>query len=404
MNTCRACLSGQLLMYLPLGLHPPANAFLRAEQLRERELLLDLNTHVCVHCGLVQIPDQIPAGFFEHYLYVPSASDTMHRHFDEFAQRIRQRFLPGERDLLVDIGCNDGLFLNAVREMGVATLGIDPAANLTKLANQKGIATITGYFGLETGVSARSQYGPAQVIVTTNTFNHVGDLHAFMRGIDALLAPDGVFIVEVPQAVRFIEHNEFDTIYHEHLSVFSVKSLVELYRQFDMSIFDIQELPVHGGSMRVFARRGETQAPVTEEWLEREESAGLFKTLTYESAAVAARTIRDRLLALLAKLKSAGQRIAGYGAPAKGNTLLNYCRIGPDTLEYLADRSPLKHGLYSPGMHIPIVGPDTLVHNPPDYLLLLAWNFAEEIIEQQATFRKQGGKFIIPIPEPVIAG
>ncbi len=400
---CRACKHPDVFAYLPLGSHPPANAFLREDQLNQPEPAFELETHVCLACGLVQIPDRIPAGFFEHYLYIPSASDTMHRHFAGFAARIRERFLPDAKSLLVDIGCNDGLFLGAAHSMGIRTLGIDPAANIAELARQKGLNVVTRYFGPETAEHVLAEHGPAKVIVTTNTLNHVDDLHAFMTGINTLLAADGVFVVEVPQALTFVEHNEFDTIYHEHVSVFSVKSLVELYRFFGMSIFDIEDLDVHGGSMRVYARRGdEDPNPAVRAWLERENKAGLFEADTYRHAAQEALNIRDGLLKMLDRIRAEGKRVAGYGAPAKGNTLLNFCRIGPDRLDYLVDRNQLKHGLYSPGMHIPIVGPDRLEADPPDYLLLLAWNFADEIIRQQSAFRDRGGKFILPIPRPKV--
>ncbi len=324
---CRACKHPDVFMYLPLGLHPPANAFLRADQLNQQEPAYELDTHVCLNCGLVQIPDQIPAGFFEHYLYIPSASDTMQRHFADFASRIREKFLPNSESLLVDIGCNDGLFLSSAHGMGIRTLGIDPAANIADLARQKGLNVVTRYFGAETAATVLAAHGPAKVIVTTNTLNHVDDLHGFMKGIDTLLANDGVFVVEVPQALTFVEHNEFDTIYHEHLSVFSVKSLVELYGFFGMSIFDIENLDVHGGSMRVYARRGPEEPSTVRAWLERESGAKLFDPGTYQRAAKQAANIRDTLVRLLDRIKTENKRVAGYGAPAKGNTLLNFCRV-----------------------------------------------------------------------------
>lgn len=399
---CRACKCENVMMYLPLGSHPPGNAFLRAHQLDQPECRFDLDTHVCLRCGLVQIPNKIPRGFFEHYLYTPSASDTMHLHFAEFAKRVRERFL-NDADLLVDIGCNDGLFLSAAQGMGIRTLGVDPAANIAELAREKGLSVITRYFNPETAEHILATHGKAQVIVTTNALNHVDDLHVFMEGVIALLAPDGVFAVEVPQVLTFLERNEFDTIYHEHLSVFSIKSLADLFRFFDMSIFDIEELEVHGGSMRVYAGRGgPAGVGVVEDWLARERAAGLFETKTYTRAAESAVRIRDRLLSLLDELHRAGQRIAAYGASAKGNTLLNYCGIGTDLLEYVVDRNPLKHGLYSPGMHIPVVGPEMLAADRPDYLLLLAWNLAEEIMRQQGEFRARGGRFILPLPYPEV--
>jgi SAM-dependent methyltransferase len=399
---CRACQHTELFMYLPLGTHPPANAFLRAEQLSQPECGFSLDTHVCLRCGLVQILDKVPQGYFEHYLYVPSASDTMHHHFADFAKRIGERFL-NDGDLLVDIGCNDGLFLDAARQMGMRTLGVDPAANIAEFARKKGLSVVTRYFSPKTAEHIVATHGNARVIVTTNTLNHVDDLHEFMKGVSTLLASDGVFAVEVPHVLTFLEKNEFDTIYHEHLSVFSIKSLADLFRFLDMSIFDIEELDVHGGSVRVFARRGASaDNGVVGNWLARERAAHLFEAKTYEDAAHAARRIRTRLLSLLHDFKRTGKCIAGYGASAKGSTLLNFCGIGTGLLDYIVDRNPLKRGLYSPGVHIPIVGPEKLAEEPPDYLLLLAWNFSEEIIGQQDEFRARGGKFILPIPDPEV--
>jgi SAM-dependent methyltransferase len=395
-----------MLMFLPLGSHPPANAFLGADQLGRPEASWPLNTHVCLGCGLIQVPNVIPPGFFRHYLYVPSASDTMHEHFSELA-RVVATLVPGTDDgLIVDIGCNDGLFLGACKAIGLRTLGVDPATNLIAMARHKGIEVINEYFNPLTAEQARTAFGPAQVIVTTNTFNHIDDLHDFMAGVTILLDPAGVFVVEVPHALDLVEKNEFDTVYHEHVSEFCMKSFVDLYRFFGMEVFDIQQLPIHGGSMRIFGRRtmssNSTPVPVVEDWLARERRAGLFSPATYEAFRVRVERNRDALMKMLWDLKRQGSRLAGYGAPAKGNTLLNYYGIGPDLLEFLADRSVLKHGLYSPGTHIPIAPAERLLETQPDYVLILAWNFADEIMRQQETYRRRGGRFIVPIPEPAI--
>jgi hypothetical protein len=260
------------------------------------------------------------------------------------------------------------------------------------------------YFTSESSKRVLAQFGPAKVIVTTNTFNHIDDLHGFMDGVRTLLAPDGTFVIEVPQALTCVEHNEFDTVYHEHLSVFSVASIVALGRFFGLEVVDVEELPIHGGSMRVFLRRSGPAKPIVAEWLRREEEAGLFERHTYVEHAARVERIRSELMALLRDLKRQGKRLAGYGAPAKGSTLLNYYGIGPDLLEFLADRNQLKQGKYSPGTHIPVVSPDVIADSKPDYLLILAWNFADEIMEQQEEFRAAGGKFILPIPEPRVVG
>jgi SAM-dependent methyltransferase len=367
------------------------------------EPAFDLDTHVCLACGLIQVPNVIPPDFFRNYVYVPSASDTMHDHFGELAATIGSRLATWPDDLVVDIGSNDGLFLSQWIARGRRGLGIEPARNLTEIARGRGVEVVNEYFTPALARAVRQQYGTARVIVTTNTFNHIDDLHDFMQGVVALLDDEGTFVVEVPHAGDLVEKNEFDTVYHEHVSEFSVKSLVDLFAVVGMAVVDIEELTIHGGSMRVFGRRmapGEAPSAVVTAWLERERALGLLMADTYHAFSRRVAAIRTGLLDMLRTFKSRGARIAGYGAPAKGNTLLNYYGIGPDTLEYLADRNPLKHGLYSPGMHIPVVPAERVLETQPDYLLILAWNFADEIMRQQAEYRRRGGQFIVPIPEP----
>ena len=400
---CRACKSNNLFMCLPMGSHPPANGFVRADQLTQAQASFPLNMHVCLDCALIQVPDNVPAGFFRNYLYVPSASETMHAHFSSFAAKVVAQFSGG--GLIVDIGCNDGLFLGACKALGAPVLGIDPADNITVRAKQKGIDVVSEYFGKATAASVARTHRAPSVIVTTNTFNHISDLHDFMAGVMLLLDSKGAFVVEVPTAIDLIANNEFDTIYHEHVSEFSVKSFVDLYRFFDMEVFDIEALPIHGGSMRVYGQRCGGPRPaqsIVREWLERERRDGLFLRGTYEAFRDRVHRTRNELVRLLRELKFQGKRLAGYGAPAKGNTLLNFYGIGPDLLDFLADRNELKHGLYSPGMLIPVVPTSCILKKQPDYLLILAWNFADEIIAQQDAYRRGGGKFIIPIPEPAI--
>ncbi|MGD2070020.1 MAG: class I SAM-dependent methyltransferase [Gemmatimonadota bacterium] len=403
MNECRACRSERMHLFLEMGEHPAANGFLKGGRLDD-EPLYPLNAHACLDCGLIQVPDVLPPDFFRHYVYIPSASDTMHAHFRGLAGALVADPLEGDDDLLVDIGCNDGLFLAAARDLGARTLGIDPARNIAEMAREKGLEVFNEYFGPETAAEARKRWGPAKVIVTTNTFNHIGDLHAFMEGVVTLLQEDGLFVIEVPQALDLVEKNEFDTIYHEHVSEFSVKSLGDLFAFFDMDVVDLERLEIHGGSMRVHGRRRGVREPdpIVAEWVAREEERGLFEKETYDALADRVRTNRDRLLELLEGLRADGRTLAGYGAPAKGTTLLNYFGIGPDLIPWLADRNPLKQGLYSPGMHIPVVSPDRIEEEKPDYLLILAWNFADEIMGQQEAHRRRGGRFIIPIPEPEV--
>lgn len=395
-----------MYLFLPLGMHPPANQFLKPEQLGEPETVFPLDACVCLDCGLIQIPNHIPPDFFRHYVYVPSASETMHRHFAGLAEVLAGQ-LPTEDALVVDIGCNDGLFLGACRALGLRALGIEPATNLAEMARGRGIEVVNDYFTPETARAVCKAHGLAGIIVTTNTLNHIDDLQSFMEGITILLGERGRFVVEVPQALDLVEKNEFDTIYHEHVSEFSVKSLVDLFAAFDMEIADIERLAIHGGSMRVWGQRkgeGGRRAAAVQEWLAREWAAALFSASTYEAFGERVRRHMKRLVELLGDLKATGKRLAGYGAPAKGNTLLNYCKIGPETLEFLADKNHLKHGLLSPGMHIPVVPAERVLETQPDYLLLLAWNFGDEIMREQEEYQRRGGKFIVPIPELTIVG
>ncbi len=406
MTICRACNGTNLYAFLPLGDHPPANAFVTADQVAAGpQAVFPLNVSACLDCGVVVVPDMLPADFFQDYHYVPSASATMHAHFAEFARLTQHRHASVPGRLVVDIGCNDGLFLKACKDRGVDTLGVEPAANIAALARAQGIEVVNEYFNPELATTIRAKYGAASVITTTNTLNHIDDLHGFVRGVEILLAEDGTFIVEVPQALELVEKNEFDTVYHEHMSTFSVTSLARLYHCFGLRIVDVEVLPIHGGSMRVSAqRRPETGAQVSavQAWLDLERDRGLFRKETYDALAGRVAVIRRDLMALLHDLKAQGKRLAGYGAPAKGNTLLNYYGIGVDLLDYLADRNSLKQGKLSPGMHIPVVSPDRILETQPDFLLILAWNFADEIMSQQAEYRRRGGKFILPIPEPRI--
>jgi SAM-dependent methyltransferase len=402
MTSCRTCKSDRLYLFLPLGEHPLANGFLREEQLSEPEAHFPLDVHVCLDCGLIQVADQVPAEYFRHYVYIPSSADAMHGHFAGLADTLEQRFLGAPDALTVDIGCNDGLFLSFLHERGSRTLGIDPARNIAELARQKGVEVVTEYFTPDLAQQIREEHGPARVVVSTNTFHHIGDLDPFTLGVSQLLADEGVFVVEVPHALDLVEQNEFDGVYHEHVSQHTVKSFVDHFRQFGLEVFDVERLDIHGGSIRVYARpakNGASPAPVVREWLVEEARRGLFEEATYDAFRERVEHNREELLKILAELKADGRRIVGYGASARGNTLLNYYGIGVETLDYIVDRNPLKQGLYSPGMHIPVEGAERLAEDDPDYVLVIAWNFADEITRQQKEYLERGGRFIVPIPE-----
>lgn len=404
LTACRACLAPDPYLFLPLGDHAPAQMLVRPEDLARTQPAFALNSQVCLECGLVEVADQIPADFFRHYLYVPSGAATMQSHFQEFAGVLAKE--AGPSGLIVDIGCNDGLLLAACNALGCSTLGIDPAANIAEMAKSKSVDVHVAYFDPDTAATVRGTHGPAKIIVTTNTFNHIGDLHNFMRGIDTLLSDDGVFVIEVPRAKELIDHNEFDNIYHEHVSEFSLLSLVKLGEFFDLVVSDIHRLPhIHGGSMRVFLKRkatGATPAPIVVEMLAEEAAGGMLDSATYDALAGRVDAMGVELRRMLSDLKAKGLKIAGYGASARGNTLITYFGIGTQYLDFLVDKNVLKQGLYSPNTRIPIKPVEAIEAERPDVLFVLAWNFFDEIREQQAAFSARGGRFLVPLPEPVL--
>jgi SAM-dependent methyltransferase len=325
-------------------------------------------------------------------------------HWAEFARTTTERLKLGPNDLVVDIGSNVGVLLDAFRANGTRILGVDPASNIVRIAEKRGVETLNEFFSIDVARQILSQKGHATVITGTNVFAHVDDLDSFMRAVDMLLNDHGALIIEAPYFVNLIKNLEYDTIYHEHLSYLSVKPLKRFFSRFGMEIFDIEERDIHGGSFRVHVARA-GKMPVTRtvaEFLKREGKMGIHSLKVLNKFSTAVQKNRQELIWLLRTLKHAGKRIAGVSAPAKGMTLLNYCRFGTETLDFLTEKSKLKIGRFSPGMHIPVVPDDKLLEEAPDYALLLAWNFAEEIMGNLRPYRDKGGKFIIPIPSPRI--
>ncbi len=405
-TSCRACGGTQMRKFLSLGPTPLANSFLKEPREFESEASFPLDVYYCPGCSLVQLLDVIdPQVLFRHYVYVTGTSTTIAEHNIRYAQTVVELLQLGSDDLVVEIASNDGSLLKCFQPHGVRTLGIEPATNIAQVARAAGIETVNEFFDRNTAHSVRDDYGSAKAIIANNVLAHVDDTQDFLAGARDLLTHDGLLVVEVPYVGELLEHFEYDTVYHEHLCYFSVTALMHLCASVGLSVVRIDHVPVHGGSVRMYAGRTEYQgghAAVVRELAARETRQGITDYTRYQKLAADVQENRRALRALLSDLKSKGKRIAAYGAPAKGNTLLNFCDIGTGLIEFTVDRNPLKIGSYTPGMHLPVLPVEALLDQQPDYCLILAWNFAEEIQQQQAEYRRRGGRFILPIPEPVV--
>jgi len=402
---CRGCASEELRTILDLGQTPLANRLLSEWQLEEPEPRYPLMLAFCPACSLVQITETVPPEIlFHHYLYFSSFADAMLSHAQAIAQRmVRERKL-NEESRVIEIASNDGYLLQYYREAGVPVLGIEPAANIAAAArDERGIPTLNEFFGLELAERLRGQEKRADVVHANNVLAHVADLNGFLAGLRLLLKDDGVAVIEVPYVKDMIDRLEFDTIYHEHLSYFSLSALEHLFTRHKLRIASLEQLGIHGGSLRLFLEhaRGDGQESDSVKELRSEEKEwGAGDGIFYQAFGGRVQRLKEELLSLLLDLKTRRERIAAYGCSAKGSTLLNYFGIGGGTLEFVVDRSTAKRGLYTPGTHLRVHGPEKLLEEMPGYALLLTWNFAEEILEQQAEYQRRGGRFIIPIPHP----
>jgi SAM-dependent methyltransferase len=403
-ETCRACGGSDMELVLDLGDQPLANALLRNASEFETESFFPLELVFCRGCSLVQILDVVyPEVLFGHYLYVTGTSETIAEHNERYAAAVvRQLGLTGA-DLVAEIASNDGSLLSCFRSRGVRVLGIEPARNIAEIARQRGIETVGRFFDRDAGPAIASSHGRAKAIIGNNVFAHVDDPVGFLAGCRDMLTDDGRVFIECPYALDMAERGEYDTIYHEHLSYFSVTSLARCAEAAGLSIDAVERVPVHGGSIRTAFRKGGSHASQPESMMSMEREEGLTTLARWQEFGNAAAHNRVEVLELLQKLLGSGKSVAAYGAPAKGNTLLNYCGIGVDLLPWTVDRNPLKVGLFTPGMHIPVLPVETVIERRPDYLMILPWNFADEIMRQQRAYAEAGGRFIIPIPNPRIA-
>jgi SAM-dependent methyltransferase len=403
-SECRSCGSTALKPFLSLGELPLTAAFVREDQLGETELRFPLTVAFCEGCSLVQTMETISPEviFGRDYPYYSSFSDALLLHSRENALSLIESRRLGAGSLVVELASNDGYLLRNFVEHGVPVLGIDPAEGPAKAAEEAGIRTLREFFGEEMARRLREEGKAADVIIANNVLAHVPDLNGFVEGISILLKDDGVAVIEAPYVRNLVESCEFDTIYHEHLCYFSVTALSRLFEGHGLHLNRVEHLPIHGGSLRLHAGQRRQPDASVQEYLDGELAAGMTDFGYYRHFAERVHGVRDGLLRLLGEAKSADKRVAAYGAAAKGCVLLNFAGVGAEQIDFVADRNVHKQGMYMPGVRIPVMAPEALLSEMPDYVLLLAWNFKDEIIRQQDEYKRRGGQFIVPIPSPEV--
>ena len=404
MMDCRFCAEPLHHTLVDLGMSPLCESYPTAEQLNQMEPFYPLHAYVCGRCFLVQVQEYVkPEGIFTEYAYFSSYSDSWLGHARAYVEMIAARLGLTAASRVIELGSNDGYLLQYFVARGVPVLGIEPARNVAEAAVARGVPTLTKLFGRATARALVAAGVQADLLVGNNVLAQVPDVNDFVAGMKLLLKPGGVITMEFPHLMRLMEENQFDTIYHEHFSYFSFMTAERIFAAHGLTLFDVEELPTHGGSLRIYARHAEDAtrrvADRATRLREREALAGVDRLSTYASFTEQVHETKRRLLEFLIGAKRQGKRIAGYGAPGKGNTLLNYCGIGTDFIDYTVDRNPYKHGRFLPGTHIPIHPPDRIRETRPDYVLILPWNLKDEIMEQVAYIRSWGGQFVVPIPD-----
>ena len=408
-TACRFCRAPLRHTFVDLGMSPLCESFLPADQVNAMEPFYPLHVRVCERCFLVQLQEYVsPEHIFTEYAYFSSYSSAWLEHAKSYTEMIAKRLGLGRQSLVMELASNDGYLLQWFVKQGIPVLGIEPAANVARVAIEKGVPTRVEFFGRESAARMVEEGIQADLIAGNNVLAQVPDLNSFVAGMKIALKPGGTITLEFPHLMRLIQENQFDTIYHEHFSYFSLLTTEKILEAHGLEVFDVEELWTHGGSLRVYARHAGSGAEPASERLaglrRREAAAGFGRIETYSGFEEQVRETKRKLLDFLIRAKREGKRIAGYGAPGKGNTLLNYCGIRTDFLDYTVDRNPYKHGRFLPGTHIPIFPPEKIAETRPDYVLILPWNLKDEIARQLAYVREWGGRCVVPIPEVTVLG
>ena len=404
MNECRFCKNRLKYLFIDLGETPLANSYVKKNNLKKNEHKSPLRVYVCEKCFLVQLKDfESPKSLFQNYSYFSSYSDSWLQHAKKYVEMMITLFSIDKTKLVIEIASNDGYLLQFFKKYKIPVLGIEPAKNIAVIAEKKGIDTISKFFGEKLANELFNENKSADLIIGNNVLAHVPDLNDFIKGLKILLKKDGIITLEFPHLLQLIKMNQFDTIYHEHYSYFSLTSLVRIFSSHDFDIFDVQELSTHGGSLRIFVQHSNNlERKISTniiKLLDKEKKFGLENIETYKNFKINVEKIKSELKQFVKKSIEKNQKIVCYGAAAKGNTLLNYCKIQKNQIDYVVDKNPYKQGLFLPGTHIPIESPEKIFETKPDYILILPWNIKEEIMLQMEKIKSWGGKFVVPIPE-----